>query len=62
MKKYIRIEENELRGVKSLLISNEIPFEEVEFPNGLLADEKVVDNRTEDDYYQSSSDWEDSGC
>lgn len=58
MSKYIRIREEDFREIKNILISHEMSFEVVEFEGG---EEKVVDKRDEEDYYQSSE-WEDSSC
>lgn len=58
MSKYIRVREEDFREIKNILISHEMSFEVVEFADG---EEKVVDKRDEEDYYQSSE-WEDSSC
>lgn len=58
MSKYIRVREEDFREIKNILISHEMSFEVVEFEGG---EEKVVDKRDEEDYYQSSE-WEDSSC
>lgn len=58
MSRYIRVREEDFREIKNILISHEMSFEVVEFADG---EEKVVDKRDEEDYYQSSE-WEDSSC
>lgn len=53
------ITSDDMRLIKRVLIDNEISFEVVEIIDGV---EKTVDKFVEEDYYQSSEEYYDSGC